>query len=386
MRFFLKSKLFQIFYKFWINYISPSNFNFLWNFGSMAFICLILQIVTGIFLAMHYKSDILLAFSSIEYISRDVQYGWLLRYLHANGASIFFVVVYLHIIRGIMFGSFMYPRQLVWATGVIIFVLMIATAFFGYVLPWGQMSFWAATVIISLFSAIPLIGNEIVLWLWGGFAVDDATLNRFYSLHFFFPFIIFILSNIHIMLLHEHGSNNPVGIFFRYDGLLMAPLYIIKDMYGVLLMFIFLMLFVFFFPNFLGHPDNYILGNPLVTPVHIVPEWYFLPLYAILRSIPNKLLGVITMALAIITILVLPFINGFWNIIRSIYFKPFLKILIIFFIVNCIILGWIGGKPVMEPYYSIGQIATFMYFVIFFFFGFIGFFEQSFAKVYLNIK
>jgi quinol-cytochrome oxidoreductase complex cytochrome b subunit len=348
----------------------------------MALICLILQIVTGLFLAMHYKADSNLAFASIEYISREVQYGWFLRYMHSNGASVFFIVVYLHMLRALMHGSFFYPRHLLWATGVIIFLLMIATSFFGYVLPWGQMSFWAATVIISLFSAIPFIGPDIVLWLWGGFSVDDATLNRFFSLHFFMPFVILALSIIHLMLLHEFGSNNPIGTSFRSDGLPMGPYYIVKDLNGINLLFILIVYLIFFLPNFLGHPDNYILSNPLVTPPHIVPEWYFLPLYAILRSIPSKLLGVIALFFAILTILILPLLSGRNNLIRSFFFKPFVKILIIFIIFNSIILGWIGGQPVVPPYYFIGQIATLMYYLLFFSFATLGFFEQIISKVY----
>ena len=348
----------------------------------MALICLVLQIVTGLFLAMHYKSDANLAFASIEYISREVQYGWFIRYMHSNGASVFFIVVYLHMLRALMHGSFFYPRHLLWTTGVIIFFLMITTSFFGYVLPWGQMSFWAATVIISLFSAIPLVGPDIVLWLWGGFSVCDATLNRFFSLHFFFPFLILALSIIHLMLLHEFGSNNPIGTSFRSDGLPMGPYYIIKDLNGINILFIFFFYLVHFVPNLLGHPDNYILSNPLVTPPHIVPEWYFLPLYAILRSIPNKLLGVIGLFFAMLTLLVLPMLAGKTNIIRSFFFKPFLKILIVFVIFNSVILGWIGGQPVIPPYYFIGQIATFMYYWLFFSFMFVGFFEQIVSKVY----
>jgi len=352
----------------------------------MSLICLILQIVTGLFLAMHYKSDVGLAFVSIEYISRNVQYGWLIRYLHSNVASVFFIVVYLHMLRTLMYGSFMYPRQLLWGSGVIIFVLMIATAFLGYVLPWGQMSFWAATVITSLFSAIPLIGMDIVLWLWGGFSVDDATLNRFFSLHFFLPFVILVLSLIHLIFLHEFGSSNPTGFVFRTDGTFMMPLYIIKDLNGINYMFILIAFLVFFSPNYLGHPDNYILANPLVTPAHIVPEWYFLPLYAILRSIPSKLLGVIVLALAILILLFLPTLVGKLNVIRSFYFKPAIKVLIILIIVNCLILGWVGGKPVVEPYFSIGQLATFMYFMLFLAYGWSGIIEQFLLKSYSRLS
>lgn len=254
-RLYFKSIIIRRIYNFWINYFSPGNFNYFWNFGSLSLICLFLQILTGIFLAMHYKSDFLLAFFSIEYISRNIQNGWFIRYMHSNGASVFFIVVYLHIFRSLMFGSFSYPRQLLWLTGIIIFILMIITAFFGYVLPWGQMSYWAATVITSLFSAIPLIGNDLVLWLWGGFSVNDATLNRFFSLHFFLPFLILGVSVIHLILLHEFGSNNFIGVQFRLDGFSMTPLYIIKDMIGIIFMFILLSYLIFLVPNMFGHPD-----------------------------------------------------------------------------------------------------------------------------------
>jgi len=382
-RFYDKSVLFKRTYKFWINYLSPNNFNYWWNFGSIALVILFLQILTGIFLAMHYKSDIMLAFSSVEYILRDVKYGWLLRYLHSNGASFFFIVVYLHMLRSLLFGSYKYPRHLLWTSGVIIFVLMIATAFFGYILPWGQMSFRAATVIISVFSAIPLIGDEIIYWLWGGFSVDDATLNRFYSLHYLFPFLILALSIIHLIFLHEFGSNNPLGISFRSDGIFLAPYYIVKDMFGLNVILILMAFFIFWIPNYMGHPDNYILGNPLITPPHIVPEWYFSPLYAVLRSIPNKLLGVIGLAMAILALLFLPLIIGKWSLIRSLYFKPFIKMLIAVFVINCIILGWIGGQPVISPYYFIGQISTFVYFFNFFLFFIFSFFENIILQTYL---
>lgn len=382
-----KSIIFKKFYKFWIVYLSPNNFNYWWNFGSIALILLFLQIITGVFLAMHYKSDINLAFSSIEYILRNVQYGWLIRYMHSNGASVFFIVVYLHILRSLLFSSYTYPRQLLWSSGIIIFVLMIATAFFGYILPWGQMSFWAATVIISVFSAIPVIGTDIMYWLWGGFSVDDATLNRFFSLHYLFPFIILALSILHLIFLHEFGSNNPLGVIFRSDGVFMSPFYVVKDVFGLNIVFIFIAFLVFFVPNYLGHSDNYILGNPLVTPPHIVPEWYFLPLYAVLRSIPNKLLGAVFLLLAILVMLFLPFLVGRWIIVRSVFFKPFLKGLVLIFIVNSFILGWVGGQPVVAPFYAIGQFVTFIYFFIFFIIILISMLENIVLKSYLfNLK
>jgi len=385
-RFFRKSIIFTKFYNFWLNYSSPVNFNYWWNFGSMALICLILQIVTGIFLAMHYKSDFLLAFVSIEYISREIKYGWLIHYMHSNGASIFFIVVYLHMLKALMYGSFSHPRQLLWSTGVLIFLIMIITAFLGYVLPWGQMSFWAATVITSLISAIPLIGNDILLWLWGGFSMNDATLNRFFSLHFFLPFLLFALSMIHLILLHEFGSNSPTGIAFRLDTAAMSPLYIVKDFFGMNILFIFFCYLIFSVPNALGHPDNYIVSNPVVTPTHIVPEWYFLPLYAILRSVTNKLLGVLIVALAFLFLFCLPLIFGLFNLIRSFYFKPFTKFLIGIFVVNCLFLGWLGGMPVIEPFFSMGQFVTFMFFAIFLFVGLFGFFEQLIFTSYSSFR
>lgn len=378
-----KTTIFKKTYKFWINYLSPNNFTYLWGFGSLALVILFIQIITGVFLAMHYKSDINLAFASVEYIIRDVQYGWLIRYIHSNGASFFFVVVYLHMLRNLLFGSYLYPRQLLWASGVIIFVLMIATAFFGYILPWGQMSYWAATVIISVFSAIPIIGNEIIYWLWGGFSVDDATLNRFFSLHYLFPFLILAMSILHLIFLHEFGSNNPMGVSFRSDGIFLTPYYVVKDMFGLNLILVILAFFIYSIPNYLGHPDNYILGNPLITPPHIVPEWYFLPLYAVLRSIPNKLLGVIGLAAAILVLLFLPLVVGKWNLIRSVYFKPFIKILMVIFVINVLILGWIGGQPVIPPYYFIGQVSTFIYFFIFFLLLVSSIIENIILKTYL---
>jgi len=381
-----KDLLLKRVYKFWINYLSPANFNYFWNMGSMAFICLIMQILTGLFLAMHYKSDINLAFSSIEYLNREVYYGWFIRYFHSNGSSIFFFLVYLHILRGVMFGSFFYPRQLVWGSGIIIFILMVATAFLGYVLPWGQMSFWACTVIISLFSAIPVIGNDLVYWIWGGYAVDDATLNRFFSLHFFFPFLILGVTIMHLIFLHEFGSNNPMGVYFKYDGFSILPNYIVKDFHSLNIVFIFMIILVFFFPDVLGHPDNYILSNSMVTPTHIVPEWYFLAFYAILRSVPDKLAGLILFVIALVVLLIFPLLVGRFGLIRSIYFKPFVKLIILVFIFNCILLGWLGGQPVIAPYYFMGQIATFMYFFIILLFSFCNYLEQSLLYLFLKLN
>jgi len=346
-----------------INYPTPINLNYFWSFGSSAGICLVVQIVTGIFLAMHYTPHIDYAFSSVEHIMRDVNNGWLLRYLHSNGASMFFVVVYCHIFRGLYFGSYIRPRGLLWCSGVILFLLMMATAFMGYVLPWGQMSFWGATVITNLFSAIPFVGSSIVEWLWGGFSVDNATLNRFYSLHYLFPFIIAGLTIVHLSLLHKDGSNNPLGINTNVEYISFYPYFYVKDLFAFFIFLTFLLIFVFFAPNTLGHPDNYIPANPLVTPPHIVPEWYFLPFYAILRSIPDKLGGVVAMISAILVLLLLPVINT--SEIRSNKFRPIFSFFYWFLVSDFLLLGWIGQKPVESPYIEIGVYATVFYFMFF---------------------
>lgn len=346
-------------------YPAPSNLSYWWNFGFLALLCLIIQMISGIFLAMHYTPHADLAFISVEHIMRDVNYGWFMRYVHLNGASFFFLVVYVHMFRGIYYGSFNKPREILWIIGVIILLLMILTAFLGYVLPWGQMSFWAATVITNLASAIPYIGTTVVLWLWGGYSVDNATLNRFFSFHYLFPFIILALAILHVIFLHENGSNNPLGINSRVDQI-MFPYYIIKDMYSAVFFFIVYSYFIFFEPNTLGHPDNYIMANPMVTPTHIVPEWYFLPFYAILRSVPEKRLGVVLLLLAIIILAVLPFFGRAF--LRSSMFRPFYKILFWFFFFDTLLLGWIGGKPIETPYYELGQFFTIFYFSYFFIF------------------
>jgi len=343
-----------------IDYPTPVNLNYMWSFGSTAGLCLVIQIITGIFLAMHYTPHIDLAFSSVEHIMRDVNNGWLIRYLHANGASMFFIVVYCHIFRGLYYGSYMYPRGTLWASGVIIFLLMMATAFMGYVLPWGQMSFWGATVITNLFSAIPFVGGSIVEWLWGGFSVDNATLNRFFSLHYLMPFLIAGVTLAHLSLLHGAGSNNPLGINTNVDTIPFYPYFYVKDLFSFLLLLAFFSFFVFFYPNVLGHSDNYIPANPLVTPAHIVPEWYFLPFYAILRSIPDKLGGVAAMGGAILILLLLPIINT--SEIRSSKFRPIFGIAYLFLVSDFLLLGWIGQKPVESPYIEIGMIATAFYF------------------------
>jgi len=346
-----------------IHYPSPINLSYAWSFGSLAGICLVIQILTGIFLAMHYTPHVDLAFSSVEHIMRDVNNGWLIRYMHANGASMFFIVVYCHIFRGLYYGSYMHPRQLLWCSGVLIFILMMATAFMGYVLPWGQMSFWGATVITSLFTAIPFVGNVIVEWLWGGFTVDNATLNRFFSLHFFFPFVIAGLTLIHLALLHKDGSNNPLGVDSSSDKIPFYPYYFVKDLFAFFVFLFFFCIFVFYFPNALGHPDNYIQADCLHTPAHIVPEWYFLPFYAILRSIPDKLGGVTAMGGSLIVLFLIPFINT--SEIRSTTFRPLFKIFYWLIVADFLILGWVGQKPVKDTYIFIGQIATIFYFLFF---------------------
>lgn len=345
-----------------IDYPTPLNLSYLWNFGSLAGICLVIQILTGIFLAMHYTPHIDYAFISIEHIMRDVNNGWLIRYIHANGASMFFIIVYIHMFRGLYYGSYMAPRQALWFSGVTIFLLMMATGFMGYVLPWGQMSFWGVTVITNLFSAIPFVGESITQWLWGGFSVDNATLNRFFSLHYLLPFLIAGLSIVHLVLLHENGSNNPLGVDSKSSKISFYPYFYVKDLFGFFVFSLFFSIFVFFAPNFLGHPDNYIPANSLVTPPHIVPEWYYLPFYAILRSIPDKLGGVIAMFAAILILYLLPVINQ--SKIRSTLFRPIYKNIFWIFLINALILGWIGQNVVEYPFVEIGQVSTFLYFFI----------------------
>ena len=346
-----------------VDYPSPINLTYAWSFGSTAGICLVIQILTGIFLAMHYTPHIELAFSSVEHIMRDVNNGWFIRYTHANGASLFFIVVYSHIFRGLYYGSYMYPREHLWCSGVIIFILMMATAFMGYVLPWGQMSFWGATVITNLFSAIPFVGASIVEWLWGGFSIGNATLNRFFSLHFLVPFLIAGVTLVHLALLHEHGSNNPLGVESSVDKISFYPYYYVKDLLAFFGLIYFLTFLVFYFPNLLGHPDNYIPANPMSTPAHIVPEWYFLPFYAILRSIPDKLGGVAAMGGALVILLTIPFTNT--SEIRSTQFRPLFKFFFWLLVIDFVILGWLGQKPVIRPYIFSGQVATVFYFLFF---------------------
>ncbi len=366
-----------------INYPTPINLNYMWSFGSAAGICLVIQIITGIFLAMHYTPHVDLAFSSVEHIMRDVNNGWLIRYIHANGASMFFIVVYCHIFRGLYYGSFMHPRQNLWCSGVTIFLLMMATAFMGYVLPWGQMSFWGATVITNLFSAIPVVGKSIVEWLWGGFSVGNATLNRFFSLHYLLPFLIAGMTLIHLALLHKDGSNNPLGVNGAIDTVSFYPYFYVKDLFSFLILVLVFSFFVYFYPNALGHPDNYIPANPMVTPAHIVPEWYFLPFYAILRSIPDKLGGVAAMGGAIVILLLVPFINT--SEIRSPEFRPIYSVFFWILVADFCILGWIGQKPVEEPYVLVGALATIFYFLFFLvLMPLIGIVEKQLMRVKFN--
>jgi len=366
-----------------IDYPTPSNLNYWWNFGFLSAFCLGIQIVTGILLAMNYTPHVDLAMASVEHIMRDIDYGWLIRYAHANGASMFFIMVYTHMGRGLYYGSYMSPKELPWCVGVVIFILMMATAFMGYVLPWGQMSFWGATVITNLFSVIPVYGPNIVTWLWGAFNVGNATLNRFFSLHYLLPFIIAGASLIHLAYIHKDGSNNPLGVNGNIDKIPFYPYFYIKDLYSTVLFTIGFSFFVFFVPNLLNHPDNYIEANPLVTPPHIVPEWYFLPFYAILRSIPHKTGGVIAMGAALLVLLLIPFINT--SEIRSSRFRPVYKKFYWLFIVDSLILGWIGGKPVEYPYIIIGQIATLIYFIFFLvIIPFLGTFEKWLIKLWLK--
>jgi len=342
----------------------PSNLSYLWNFGSLLAFCLVIQIITGVTLAMHYNPSVLEAFNSVEHIMRDVNNGWLVRYLHSNTASAFFFLVYLHIGRGLYYGSYGSPRTLTWTIGTIIFVTMMATGFLGYVLPYGQMSLWGATVITNLMSAIPWIGQDIVEFIWGGFSVNNATLNRFFSLHFVLPFVLAALALMHLIVLHDTvGSGNPLGVSGNYDRIPFSPYYIFKDLITIFLFIIILSVFVFFMPNVLGDSENYVMANPMQTPPAIVPEWYLLPFYAILRSIPNKLLGVIAMFSAILILLIMPFSDLSRS--RGIQFKPLSKIAFYFFVANFLVLMQLGAKHVESPFIEFGQISTILYFSYF---------------------
>ena len=343
----------------------PANISYLWNFGSLLGLCLVIQIATGVTLAMHYTPSVLEAFNSVEHIMRDVNNGWLIRYLHSNTASAFFFLVYLHIGRGLYYGSYKSPRTLTWAIGTVILIVMMATAFLGYVLPYGQMSLWGATVITNLMSAIPWIGQDIVEFIWGGFSVNNATLNRFFALHFLLPFVLAALALMHLIAMHDTvGSSNPLGISGNYDRLPFAPYFIFKDLITIFIFFIVLSVFVFFMPNALGDSENYVMANPMQTPPAIVPEWYLLPFYAILRSIPNKLLGVIAMFASILALLAMPITD--LSKLRGVQFRPLSKVAFYVFVANFLILMQIGQKHVETPFIEFGQISTVIYFAHFF--------------------
>jgi ubiquinol-cytochrome c reductase cytochrome b/c1 subunit len=352
-------------YRFGISYPAPTNLTYMWNFGSLALICLIIQFITGIFLAMHYIpiNNFNLAFESVEHIMRNVNYGWLLRYTHMNGASAFFFVVYIHMFRGLYYASYQRPRYFLWCTGVILLLLMILTAFMGYVLPWGQMSYWAATVITNFVSVVPFIGIYLLEWIWGNFSVNGDLINRFFSLHYLFPFLILGFVILHLILLHDAGSSNPLGIVAKKDTLRFYNYFIIKDLFGITVFFLIFSYFLFFDPNLAGHPDNYIEANPMVTPKHIVPEWYFLPFYGILRSIKNKILGIIALLFSIIILIIFPLYVEFF--IRSNQLKFIHKFFFWSFFFNFLLLGWIGSKTIEYPYDILSKFCTIFYFVYF---------------------
>ena len=351
-----------------VAYPVPRNLNYMWTFGAILMIVLVLQIVTGIVLAMHYTPHADLAFSSVEHIMRNVEYGWLMRYLHANGASFFFVAVYIHMFRGLYYGSYKAPREVLWILGVIILLLMMATAFMGYVLPWGQMSYWGATVITNLFSVIPIVGDTVVTFLWGGYSVGNPTLNRFFSLHYLLPFMIFGVVLLHVWALHVPGNNNPAGIDVKTkkDTVPFHPYMTVKDTFSATLFILVLCWFVFYMPNYLGHADNYVPADPSITPSHIVPEWYFLPFYAILRAIPNALFGVIAMFAAIAVLAFLPWLDT--SKVRSGSYRPVFKLFFWLFVIVNLGLGYLGAMPAEGAYVVWARILTILYFAHFFVF------------------
>ena len=351
----------------------PKNLNYFWSFGGMAMVVLVVMVLTGVMLAMQYAANVGLAFDSVERIMRDVNYGWLLRYIHMNGASMFFIAVYIHIFRALFYGSYKNPRELVWIFGVVILVLMMATAFMGYVLPWGQMSYWGATVITNLFSALPLVGEPIVTWLWGGFSVDNPTLNRFFALHYLLPFVIFAVVMLHVAAMHQAGSNNPAGVEVKSqeDTITFHPYMTVKDAFGLMVFLFVFAFFVFIAPNYMGHPDNYVPANSLSTPAHIVPEWYFLPFYAILRAVdfqflwfvPAKLGGVLLMFGSLLVLAMLPWFDT--SKVRSCRYRPIYRWFVILFVIDVLILGYVGGKPAEGAYVVISKLATLYYFAHF---------------------
>nr|AGE35478.1 cytochrome b [Tropidosaura montana] len=353
--------IFKIINNSFIDLPTPPNISAWWNFGSLLGLCLIIQTATGLFLAMHYTAEVNSAFSSVARIHRDVQYGWLIRNLHANGASLFFICIYLHVGRGLYYGSYIFNET--WNIGVVLLLLVMATAFMGYVLPWGQMSFWGATVITNLLSATPYVGNTLVEWIWGGFAVDNATLTRFFTIHFLLPFVIMGTSMIHLLFLHETGSNNPTGLNSNPDKIPFHPYYSYKDLLGALIMLSCLLFLALFSPNLLGDPENFSPANPLMTPPHIKPEWYFLFAYAILRSIPNKLGGVLALLSSILILFIFPMLHTSKQ--RTLSFRPLSQLIFWLLISDVLVLTWIGGQPVEHPFIIIGQLASTLYFIIF---------------------
>lgn len=346
-----------------ILYPAPVNLNYFWNFGSLALFTLFVQIISGFLLTFWYIPSVDSAFISVEFIMREINYGWLFRNIHANGASLFFFVVYVHMFRSIYYGSYLWPRHKVWYSGSIIFVLMIATAFFGYVLPFGQMSYWAATVISTLVSVVPFVGDNLLLYLWGGISIEQPTLSRIYTMHFLLPFVILALVLSHLFFLHENGSNNPLGLIHEVDRVAIHPYYTIKDIFGVVFSLLIFLFFVFYIPNYTMHSDNYIIANPDVTPSHIVPEWYFLPFYGILRTVPNKLGGVLLVVIALLLIVFLPNTGGL--VVKSGAFRPGFQPTFFLFLLTCILLGYFGGKPMEQPYIFFGQLCVCYYLLYF---------------------